>query len=373
MAHQSGSEFLGKQYARYCLTLNLPTGKRTSDYLIDLMRVRLNASYMVGQWEKAPTTGQVHWQGYVEFSKKRLGNAVRKEIQAFMTGAFLTPSRGTAQENKEYCNKSTTKLSAEEGGGMYEYGEAKQQGERTDIAAMVELIRAGAGDEELLAANPQVFCQYAKSLGLVKNIFAKRRTGPSQLVFLWGETGLGKTAQAMKLNPQPVRWRDPFIIGYNPENPVVLFDDFDWSKMDVKYWLTLCDRYPMTVEVKGGHVNWAPETIIFTSNDDPKEWWPKAPEVTRAAVLRRMEEFGDTTQFGTLVPHTQTLLTRFLQRPSAPSPPVAGPSGATSGGEKRKSPEPTQIIDLTQDSDDDASVDSQPSVYTANKRKQWVQ
>jgi len=368
MAQLNTNSFLTKQYKRYLATCNLPTGKSSTDYSIDSLRVRMNASYIVAQWELAPTTRQEHLQLYWEVPKKVLGNRALKLLRKWLQNdPWIRPAKGTSAQNYEYCSKTDSRKPGTE---PFEFGEPMHQGARTDLDGLVEMIKDGCGDQKMIEANPKAFCQYAKGLTLVRGIYAKPRDAPSQLVFLWGRTGLGKTAQAMKLSPQPVRYRDPFIIGYNPSNPVVLFDDFNWKKMDVKYWLTLCDRYAMTVEVKGGHVNWAPTTIVFTSNDDPLEWWPAAPEDTRAAVHRRMAEFGETRQFGELVPHTQTLLTRYLQQPSAQSARASASSGAgSSTGSKRGTPA-TPIIQL--DSDDEqpqAYSDSDASEFSQQRRQ----
>lgn len=136
------------------------------------------------------------------------------------------------------------------------------------------------------------------------------------MLFLWGPTGTGKTAHAQEAAEagglETISYQDPFILGLVGNCKNVLFDDFDWKKMSPKYWLTLCDRYPMSVNIKGGHKNWAPQTIIFTSNDDPFTWWPEAPAGTRDAIHRRMREFGEVIHMGEFVPPSQKMLTQFF-------------------------------------------------------------
>lgn len=127
----------------------------------------------------------------------------------------------------------------------------------------------------------------------------------------------------------------------------------------------------MTVEVKGGYRNWAPKTIIFTSNDDPKDWWPESRPETRAAIHRRMEEFGKTTHLGELVPHTRSLKDMLIRKRPEPEP-VAGPSTGPqppSGAMKISSSgdleAETQVVDLTWDSDEEHSC---PSDYELERR-----
>ena len=50
-------------------------------------------------------------------------------------------------------------------------------------------------------------------------------------------------------------------------------------------WKTLCDRYPVQVQFKGGYSKFRPRVIVFTSNVSPEQWWDVGPhrygEVTR--------------------------------------------------------------------------------------------
>jgi len=50
-------------------------------------------------------------------------------------------------------------------------------------------------------------------------------------------------------------------------------------------WL---DRYPVSVETKGGAMPLAARTIWITSNLDPRMWYPELDADTLAALLRRL-------------------------------------------------------------------------------------
>jgi len=165
-----------------------------------------------------------------------------------------------------------------------------------------------------------------KALTVVRRTLAPQRMQPSRLFFVWGATGTGKTTAAMNCEPdgelpELCGWSaGRFLTGYTGTNPVVLFDDFDWDKMSVKTWLQLVDRWPFTADIKGGEIKFAPTTIIFTSNDDPRSWWPKAPDATRAAVHRRMDEFGITKEVNEKleVGAAQTLLRSYFSPTKKP-------------------------------------------------------
>lgn len=56
-----------------------------------------------------------------------------------------------------------------------------------------------------------------------------------------------------------------------------MVDEFyGWFSWD--FMLRLCDRYPLSVETKGGAVQFVAKKIIFTSNDHPRDWYKKMTE-----------------------------------------------------------------------------------------------
>lgn len=344
-------------YLRVCVTVNLPDGKTHSDYNLETLRTRLNPSFLLMGREEQ---GRKHFQGYMEFPKRKIGSAINSAFRTTFPlpiSVHFEPSMGTAQQNVDYCTKEDPE--------PFTFGDAKQngQGSRTDLAAMVEQVKSGASDQDLLESNPGAFLVHHKAFQVVRSILAPKRQWPSKLVFIWGETGFGKTRESMKLQPQKLGYRDPFMIGYNGQKENVLFDDFKWSKMDPKYWLELCDRYEMTVENKGTTVNWAPKIIIFTSNDDPMDWWPEAPPETKAAIHRRIGEFGEVIHLGNKLTEGQSLLTKYLAKPAAVVVTSQHKEGAGGAGADTSS-----TVDLTQDSDSDDDHSVTSNVGRAAKR-----
>lgn len=94
----------------------------------------------------------------------------------------------------------------------------------------------------------------------------------------FGATGTGKTYTAIHelLAKYGTYWTwngsFQWFDGYNGEQGV-LIDDF--RRQDVKFhWmLQLLDKYPLRVPIKGGFVEWKPETIIITCPVDSREAW----------------------------------------------------------------------------------------------------
>jgi len=347
------------KYRRICFTANIPEEKTWEDFDLETLRVRLNPEYMICGKETA-STGQKHYQGYLEFSKQKKGSTVMNQFSTWGIKAHLEAAMGTSSQNKDYCSKEDTE--------PFLFGKPTGndgQGSRTDLGMMFQAVAEGVNGADLVAIDPAKWAVHRKALEEYRSILAPKRAWPSKLVFLWGPTGHGKTAHAMELEPEVVHYREPFLQGYTGHSENVLFDDFNWKKMDPKYWLTLCDRYPMSVEVKGALRNWAPKIICFTSNDDPKTWWPEAPEETRKAIHRRMEEFGTIRMLGDPVPVGQKMLTEFLSAASSGaggSTAVAAPLTVDQAAASLVSlSEPLsgvdhEVVDLTQDSEDDEPI-----------------
>ena len=94
------------------------------------------------QLERAPTTGQVHLQGFVVMHKVSRLTAVSKVLPH----AHLELMKGTVVQNVEYCSKSATKVA-----GPWKFGELPvKQGKRTDWDSVKKDLEAGKTKKEVL-------------------------------------------------------------------------------------------------------------------------------------------------------------------------------------------------------------------------------
>jgi len=327
----AASAFKGSnQYTRLCFTINLPDGKDFNDYNLEKLRVALNPSFLIMGRETGGEAGRKHFQGYVEFPKRRTGSILDKTFRMTFPlpiSCHYESAIGSAKQNINYCSKQDPRV--------FIFGEPREgQGARTDITEIFEKIKNGKTSLEIADEHPNQWTVFNKSFDKYRALVEPKRNKPSQLIFLWGPTGTGKTMHAQELEPTPVTWvSKQYLNGFHGGEKVVLFDDFDYNCMDWQTFLTITDRYGLTINVKGDSRNFAPETIIFTSNSDPKSWWPKAPEETRKAIHRRMDEFGEIRFLGTLVPKEENILTKFLRRgPEAPAATAPEDLGGASGG-----------------------------------------
>lgn len=255
----------------------------------------INVRYVCWQREVAPTTGTPHLQGYIELKSKK-GHAWLRGI-GFPNRTHFEGRRGTRVEAREYCKKPETAVadSFEEFGTWVAGG-----GARSDIDALVERVRAGAGDHELLDEMPGTFFRHMKAVKELRSVILPERDRSVQPVVkvFWGVTQSGKTRsvydwadeQGYKVFSLTAgRWWD----GYKQQK-VCLLDDFSTefgrTLGGIHFLLKLLGRYPMTVEVKGSTVPFNSPYIFLTSNQDPRDWYPEAIQEHQDALRARFSE-----------------------------------------------------------------------------------
>jgi len=342
------------QYKRLCFTVNLGDIDTWEDYDLNALVTGLGASFLIAGKETG-AEGRKHFQGYAELPKKKYGKAIDeafRKIFPLPLSCHYEATYGTAKQNIKYCSK--------EDKAPFTHGKPEsKQGERSDIAVAMHAVAAGEPMLKIAEDHPQVWAQYRRALDEYRGMKQAKRTWPTQLIFLWGPTGTGKSMHAMELEPTAVFWADKkYLNGFHGEE-VLLFDDFDHESMHWQTFLTITDRYPMTINIKGGFANFAPRTIIFTSNSDPLTWFQTAPAATREAIHRRIEEFGDVRYLGSLVPKETNILTKFLiKKTKEPEPSGAGVDSTVKPAVKSSPLPPPQqlVIDLTDDTDDEDSL-----------------
>lgn len=71
--------------------------------------------YLVAQLEQAPTTNQLHWQGFLIAKKQLRIGQVKKLLNA--EGAHCEPARASPQQNRDYCTKEETRYKSPVRGG----------------------------------------------------------------------------------------------------------------------------------------------------------------------------------------------------------------------------------------------------------------
>lgn len=291
---------------------NEDQAKASFDILSSFPKIK----FIVGQLEQAPTTGQQHWQLYVAFKAPVRPSVFRSD--PVWNNPHVEYRRGSDSQAYDYVTKEESRLY-----GPFEYGQRPVgQGKRTDLDEIAEMVLdKSVPMQEILTFKPKASLLFAdKMLKLRCSILPERDMEVAPQVFVyWGESGTGKTksvydyakSNEMRVfKKSPGKWWDGYM-----QQEIVLIDDFNTKffghtqKEDVAFMLQLLDRYPLTVEFKGGSVPFNSPVIFITSNYDPTDWFPEVFEACpeqRQAFRRRFTQvkkftraaltfFGDAT------------------------------------------------------------------------------
>jgi len=278
----------------WCFTVNNPVDE------IDDPASWPNIDYLVYQLEEGES-GTVHFQGYLHVK-----NPIRlSTLKAIHPTAHFEARKGTHEQARAYCMKQP-RLD-----GPYEYGEPPAQGKRSDWSAILEQVKGGISDRELLEIYPRQFAVNNRAIQVMRTTLLEKRNWPMVVNVYWGAPGSGKTRLVQtETEGMPVYWKDPgnkWFDGYQGES-VVIFDDFKCNWFSLGVLLRLLDRYPMKVESKGGSMEFQARTIYITSQCHPREWYSTSitPPETQA-ILRRLTNVvyfgpdppavGDAVQF----------------------------------------------------------------------------
>lgn len=139
---------------------------------------------------------------------------------------------------------------------------------------IMQMVKDGAPDVEIAEKYPAMWLRYHKGIEKARDLFTPHRdaqTNPKIIVIL-GPTGTGKSRYAFEYDPEAY-WKpqNQWWCGYTGQATVVLDEFYGWLPMYKV--LKITDRYPESVEIKGGTVKFLAKTIIFTSNLPLKKWW----------------------------------------------------------------------------------------------------
>lgn len=331
---------------RVCFTLH--------DYgLIDLKRILgIKYKYIVIGYERCPTTGREHLQGFINLQAPTKFNTVKAQIGV---KSHIERTRGTDEQNRTYCVKS---------GEFIEDGVLSQQGRRSDLEMAAREVVASRGNLKSTAEQfPCVFIRYHQGLRAYSKIMFRPtpRCFKTSLHVYVGSPGAGKSRGAREAalaiclhlqssrtqgaprqpeNQHPAaeqttdgdfqardglappradsgepstdtqdaaecifyKQRGEWWDGYC-QQPVVIIDDFyGWLKYDEL--LKIADRYPYRVPVKGSYEEFNSSTIFITSNVQVDKWY-KFDGYDPRALYRRITEYKhfDRLDDGTFCNH----------------------------------------------------------------------
>ncbi len=244
------------------------------------------SAFHVMQLERAPNTGALHLQGYLQLAHQMDMTPLKELLGS--TEVHLEQARGTPDENVAYCTKEP-RVAGPWTDGQVRYSGAAPKKEKK-IAGMMKDSLAGKTELWIALKYEATWMLHRKSLTVFNQLAtATVRTWKTKVFWYSGQTGTGKTRLANLLTRRKAwiasdlegKWFD----GYCGQKDVI-FDDLSFEAHPPRdVFLRLADRYQMSVPVKGGFVEWYPKRMFITSNFDWTAVYGPDP-----AVERRIDE-----------------------------------------------------------------------------------
>lgn len=226
------------------------------------------------QKEKAPSTGTIHYQGFVLLKKRQHLSFVRK----LLPKANWRAMRGTPQENLNYTSKDASKVE-----GPWHFGISIEEalkmtpGRRTDIEDCLECIEK----EGHVAAGykfPSLMVRCGRGLMDVATSRIKPhiREDPTNLIW-FGPPNTGKSYKAQ--HDYPDHYLMPRCNGNNlwwggyDRQKCVIIDEFGKGAYPITTMNILLDKVCPVVDQKGKQIPTFYDTVIIISNDHPDTWY----------------------------------------------------------------------------------------------------
>lgn len=249
--------------------------------------------YIVFQ-EEVGSTGTAHLQGYLVLQSPRELSYLRGSISPC---AHWEKRHGTHAEARAYSIKEDTRVN-----GPWEYGTPPVgQGHRSDLVSISRSLRTGCSMKDIATEYPGQFVRYNVGLYKISDLLSSSEGTKRWIHVYHGPAGCGKTRLAT------TKYGSDYLMvgcgnssnfwlnGYDGQKILILDDFFGWCRFSLL--LRLLDRYPVSLETKGGHVSLRESTkhIILTSNSAPADWYKfdENEKLSLPALMRRFDEVRD--------------------------------------------------------------------------------
>lgn len=235
-------------------------------------------TYIIAGKEHDKGEGTPHIQAYVEFKNGKRFSTLKNECPR----GHFERRKGTAKQASDYCEKEDT--------NPYKRGEISQQGKRTDLEEVADMIEDGATNRDVAMAYPSQYVRYHKGIHALRSALSMPRSEKPHVVWVFGPTGCGKTRMATEQGCVYIKDNTKWWDGYTPGvHTRIVVDDFDAHEWNFRNFLRLTDRYEFQGETKGGYVQINSPEIWITCEFAPADCnWEHG--VNLQQVTRRLDE-----------------------------------------------------------------------------------
>jgi len=236
-----------------------------------------------------------HLQGYFEFPNRQT-KSVAACVKTLIDGGLVSRphieiAKGTADQCIVYCQKE---------GVFWEKGEKpKGQGKRVDLDAVYASITNGDSLQDVACSHPTEFIKFHRGIERLIAIRQPKRNWKTEVYWLWGPSGTGKSRWAWETYPDAYMKQagTKWWCGYS-DQACAIIDDFRPSKeLPFNFILSLFDRYPLLLEVKGGSTQCLLKTICVTSPFSPDQMLLNLDWVGMEAGLQLKRRLDHVIQF----------------------------------------------------------------------------
>lgn len=248
-----------------------------------VQNVQENLKYICFQEERG-AQGTPHIQGYAVAHNPKTFSAWKTLIGARI---HIETARGTAKENQAYTSKESDRIP---GSLWRSAGIPPEPGKRNDLGAVASAISEGTSLRTLFERFPGEYLKFNRGIQSARLLYTTRRSWKTEVFWLYGPTGTGKSRIVAEIATEAY-WKSAtskWWCGYDEQVDVVI-DDYRRDFCKFTDLLRLFDRYPLTVESKGGSLSFVAKRIFITTAFSPRKMWEDRTEENLAQLMRRIE------------------------------------------------------------------------------------
>lgn len=137
-------------------------------------------------------------------------------------------------------------------------------------------VDEGVPEIEIAREMPVAWARNYRALERYQLLTTRPRDWAVEVIVYWGPPGSGKSSRVAREAPGAywvsrgngnAAWYD----GYDRHEDVVIDEFYGWISRDMM--CRLCDRYPLTLQTKGGTRQCQVRRVFITSNVHPSKWW----------------------------------------------------------------------------------------------------
>lgn len=214
--------------------------------------------------------------------------------------------KGTSQQNRDYVFKEgeiwekSKKKETNISDTHEEWGELplERKGRRYEYPEIYDLIKQGHSDYEILDQYPDIMPHLEKldraRMTIIQEEF-KNTFRQLEVVYIWGDTGVGKTRYVMDKygyeNVYRITNRTHPFDGYSYQD-VITFEEF-CGQFKIQEMLNYLDRYPLYLPARYNNKIACYTKVFLTSNIDLKDLYPdikRRQPKTWLAFVRRIHK-----------------------------------------------------------------------------------